>query len=218
MPEEKKRKTNLPNSSRGKRIITIVLGVAIVILIISASLNVYYYNLSQTLLNDVEGATLEVSEEFYFAMNNIASTLSSQATSENIPSLITALQYHMQTAWRLMRTLRIYLVPTYENQLQTIEDLLTNMTVGGYGGVSDTFSNLQGQGNITLLIQAFQELNATASQKINEVGLEIREAFVSVRRNHVVETFTIDASKIEDAVSAADDLKDVLDEWITKYS
>jgi hypothetical protein len=117
-----------------------------------------------------------------------------------------------------MRTLRIYLVPTYENQLQTIEDLLTNMTVGGYGGVSDTFSNLQGQGNITLLIQAFQELNATASQKINEVGLEIREAFVSVRRNHVVETFTIDASKIEDAVSAADDLKDVLDEWITKYS
>lgn len=213
-----KKEAHPPKPLSGKKIKTVLLGLVIVILVISASLNLYYYNLSQTLTNSVEGATLEVSREFSFSMNYVALILDSQATPENIHNLITNLQYHLQTAWGLLRTLRIYLIPAYENQLQVIENLLMNMTVSGYGGACDVLWNLRSQGNVTLLIQAFQELNVTASQKINDVGFELREAFDSLRRDGTVVTFNIIPSRIENSVNAANELKGILNEWITKYS
>jgi len=216
MTEEKE--THPSKLLSGKKIKTVLLGLVIVILVISASLNFHYYNLSQTLTNSVEGATLEVSREFSFCMDYVTLTLDSKAIPENIYNLIRNLQYHLQTAWGLLRTLRIYLIPAYENQLQIIEDLLINMTVQGYGGVCDVLWNLNSQGNVTLLIQAFQELNATASQKINDVGFELSEAFDSLRRDGTVVTFNIIPSRIENSVNAANELKGILNEWITKYS
>jgi len=216
MTEEKE--TRPPKLLSGKKIKTVLLGLVIVILVISASLNLHYYNLSQTLTNSVEGSTLEVSREFSFCMDYVTLILDSKATPENIYNLIRNLQYHLQTAWGLLRTLRIYLIPAYEKQLQIIEDLLINMTVQGYGGVSDVLWNLNSQGNVTLLIQAFQELNATASQKINDVGFELSEAFDSLRRDGTVVTFNIIPSRIENSVNAANELKGILNEWITKYS
>lgn len=214
----KEKETQPPKLLPRKKSKTVLLGLVIAILIISASLNLYYYNLSQTLTNSVEGATLEVSREFSFSMNYATLILDSQATPENIYNLITNLQYHLQTAWGLLRALRIYLIPAYETQLQVIEDLLINMTVSGYGGVHDTLWNLRSQGNVTLLIQAFEELNTTASQKINYIGFELREAFDSLRQDGTVVTFNIIPSRIENSVNAANELKGILNEWITKYS
>jgi len=212
-----KKETRPPKPLSGKKIKTVLLGLVIVILVISASLNLQYYNLSQTLTNSVEGATLEVSREFSFSMNYVTLILDSQAKSENIYNLISNLQYHLRTAWRLLHTLRIYLIPAYENQLQIIEDLLINMTVQD-GGVCDVLWNLNSQGNFPLLIQAFQELDATASKKINDVGFELRESFDSLRRDGTVVTFNIIPSRIENSVNAANELKEILNEWISKYS
>ena len=212
-----KKETRPPKLRLGKKTKTVLLGLVIVILVISASLNLHYYNLSQTLTNSVEGATLEVSREFSFSMNYVTLILDSQAKSENIYNLISNLQYHLRTAWRLLHTLRIYLIPAYENQLQIIEDLLINMTVQN-GGVCDVLWNLNSQGNFPLMIQAFQELDATASKKINDVGFELRESFDSLRRDGTVVTFNIIPSRIENSVNAANELNEILNEWITKYS
>jgi len=212
-----KKETRPPKLRLGKKTKTVLLGLVIVILVISASLNLHYYNLSQTLTNSVEGATLEVSREFYFSMNYVTLILGSQAKPENIYNLISNLQYHLQTAWGLLHTLRIYLIPAYQNQLQIIEDLLINMTVQN-GGVCDVLWNLNSQGNFPLMIQAFQELDATASKKINDVGFELRESFDSLRRDGTVVTFNIIPSRIENSVNAANELNEILNEWITKYS
>lgn len=201
-----------------RKISGIVLVTLVIVTVISAGLNIYYYNSTRTLTNSVEGTTLEVAREFFFSMNYATLILDSQVTSDNVGDLVNALRYHLQTANGLLRALRIYLVPSYESQLHIIEDLLTNMTVSGYEGVGDTLYLLQYQGNVAVLIQAFHELNTTASQKINAIGLELEEAFDFLKRNDTVETFNVIPSRIENAVNASNDLKGILDEWLAKYS
>jgi hypothetical protein len=173
--------------------------------------------LSQALTGKVQGATLETARGFHYSLSYAAIILQSEPTSENVRSLIRYFKYHIQSAIEYTRALRIYLLPSsYGDSLLIIEDLLWNITVGGAGGVSDTFDRLGW--NVSMVIDAFKELNLTASEKIFGMGHEVAEAFDGLRRDHTIESFSIIPSRLENAVSIANDLKAVLNEWITKYS
>ena len=204
---------------RGKKVRNVLMGTVLAILIISAALNIYYYNSSQALTRRVQGTTLEAARGFSFSLLYATKILESQAEPENIFALIRHLKYHITSAICFLKALRIYLLPSYEDSLLIIEDLLRNISVGGEGGVSDTFDNLMSRtGNVSLVIEAFKELSLVASEKIFEMGHEIVEAFVFFRRDHTVQTFRIIPSRLENAVLIANDLETALNEWIIKYS
>ncbi|UCF59524.1 MAG: hypothetical protein JSV15_03730 [Candidatus Bathyarchaeota archaeon] len=197
-----------------KQVKIVLLGVVLTILIVSAALNIYYYNLSLALTKRVQGATLEAAGGFQFGLVHAANILESDAKPENIRTLVSDFNFHIHSATMYLRALRMYLLPSYEESLLVIEDLLWNITVQGLGGVSDTFAGLSTE----MRVDAFKELNIVASEKIFDMGLEVAGAFTSHRRNHVVQTFEIIPSRLENAVLIANDLESILNEWITKYS
>ena len=193
----------------------VLVGALIVVLLVSSYFGVYYYNSSKALAGRIQGATLEAARGFHFSLLHATTILESEADPENIRALICYLGDHIYSAIRFLRALRIYLLPSYEDSLLVIEDLLWSIIVSGLGGVSDTFRGLT---NVSMVIDAFEELNLVASEQINEMGFELAEAFESLRRDHTVQTFKVDPSRIENAVLIANDLKTILNEWITKYS
>jgi len=197
-----------------KQVKIVLLGVVLTILIVSAALNIYYYNLSLALTKRVQGATLEAAGGFQFGLVHAANILKSDAKPENVRTLVSDFNFHIYSALMYLRALRMYLLPSYEESLLVIEDLLWNITVQGLGGVSDTFAGLSSE----MRVDAFKELNIVASEKIFDMGLEVAGAFISHRRNHVVQTFEIIPSRLENAVLIANDLESILNEWITKYS
>ncbi len=201
-------------SGRKSGIVAVTL---VIVLAVSAGLNIHYHSSTQSLTNSVEGATVDVAREFSFSLSCARNILNSSVTPDNVNDRINTFRYHLQTAWGLLHALRIYLLSSYESQLLIIGDLIANMTSGS-GGVGDTLYLLAYRANLTLLVQAFQELDATASRKISTISVELREAFEFQTRDHTVETFSIIPSRIENAVNAANDLKGILNEWVAKYS
>jgi len=214
--EESPRPSPLTVKFRGKKISKVLLGAVLTIVIVLAAFNIHYYILSQALTGKVQGATLETARGFHYSLSYATDILQSEPNPENVRSLIRYFRYYMQSSIEYIRALRIYLLPSsYGDSLQIIEDVLWNITVGGAGGVCDTFDSIE---NVSILIEAFRELNFTASQKIYDMGFEVAEAFEAVRRDHTVISFNINQTRFENAISIANDLKMVLNEWITKYS
>jgi hypothetical protein len=202
-----------------KRIWVALFGVVLVVLVILASLSVYYHNLSEMYESNVDGAAFEVAAQFRLSTYQISSTLAEYPTLDNIATLLMTLDQRLQTAWNLVGTLRMYLLTDYRAQMLTIEGLLENMTVEGYGGVYDTLFRLLGNNNARF-IQAYKELNVNASQKITDMGTELSDAFwerIGGNNNAVLE-FRVDPSKIQNATSICVDLKGILNAWETKYS
>jgi hypothetical protein len=215
MEKEEGKGSNVRVSSR--RIWAVLLSIALIVVVILASLTVYYYNLSGMNEGKVDGAANEVAFQFWLSTYQISSTLQTYPTLDNIASLLTSLDQRLETAWYLVRTLRMYLLTDYGAQMLTIENLLENMTVGGRRGVYDTLSSLFGSNN-TLLIKAYRELNVDASQKITDIGTELSEAFWERKGNNdTVLEFRVDPSKIENTTSICNDLKGILNTWETKY-
>ena len=199
-----------------REILKYVLIVALIVALLSSTyLGVYYYNSSKALTGRIQGATLEAARGFHHSLSHATIILESEAEPENIWALIRYFKFHIHSAIGFLRALRMYLLPSYEDSLLIIEDLLWSITVGGAGGVSDTFSSIT---NVSMVIDAFKELNLVASEKIDEMGHELAEAFESLRRDHTVQTFRIIPSRLENAVLIASDLKTILNEWIDKYS
>lgn len=214
--EEIPRPSLLTVKFRRKEISKVLLCAVLTIVIVLAAFNIYYYNLSQALAGKVQGAILETARGFYFTLSFASDILRSEPTSQNVRSLILYFRYCIQSGIEYIRALRIYLLPSsYEDSLQVVEDLLWNITVSGAGGVCDTFDSLQ---NVSILIDAFKELNFMASQKIFDMGFEVEEAFEGIRHNHTVISFNINQTRLENAISIANNLKTVLNEWIIKYS
>lgn len=201
-----------------RKIWAVLLSIVIIILTISASLNVYYYNLSKIEESNVDGAAYEAAAQFRLCSFQISSALQTDPTVNSIGSLLQTLGYHLTTAWNMMHMLKGYLLSDYKVQMQTIEVLLENMTVGGARGVMDTLYSLLGSNN-TLLMQAYRELGMKASQKIVDMGNEVGLAFWErIGNNDAVLEFRVDQSKIENATSICADLKTILNTWETTYS
>jgi len=215
--EERPQKSTLTVKFKGKKITKVLHGAVLTIVIVLAALNIYYYNISQALTGKVQGATLETARGFFFSLSYATTILQSEPKPENVFSLIRYFKYHIQSAIEYIRALRMYLLPSsYGDSLLVIEDLLWNITLGGAGGVTDTFDRLGW--NVSMVIDAFKELNFIASEKIFNMGHEVAEAFDGLRRDHTVVSFSIISSRLENAGSIANNLKAVLNEWITKYS
>jgi hypothetical protein len=217
MVKDDGRSSNVHMSSR--RIWAVLLGVVLIVVVILASLTVYYYNLSKMNEGNVDGAAYEVAFQFRLSTYQISSTLQMYPTLDNIASLLITLDQRLQTAWNMVRTLRMYLLTDYRTQMLTVENLLENMTVEGYGGVYETLSRLLGSNN-ALLIRAYKELNVNASQKITDMGTELSDAFWERigGNNYTVLEFRVDPSKIENATNICNDLRGILNKWETKYS
>lgn len=189
----------------------VLVGALVVALLLSSYFVVYYYNSSKALAGRIQGATLEVARGFHFSLLYATIILESEAEPENIRALIRYFEDHIHSAIEYLQALRMYLLPSYEDSLLIIEDLLWYIYARD---VSDTFHRLGSKTGV----DAFKEFNLVASDKIFEMGHELAEAFESLRRDHTVQTFRIFPSRIENAVLIANDLKTILNEWVTKYS
>lgn len=199
------------------------IGVLVVVLLVSSYFAVYYYNSSQALTRRIQGATLEAAREFHHSLlyaTDVLESLEYETERENIRDLIDYFRLYIYSARGFLHTLRIYLLPSYEDSLLIVEDLLWNMSVTSLGGVSYTFEHLLDlwSTNASIVTTAFKELNQVASEKIDDMGFELAEAFESLRRNGVVQIFKIIPSRIENVVLIANDLEAILNEWVIKYS
>jgi hypothetical protein len=58
-------------------------------------------------------------------------------------------------------------------------------------------------------MDAMAELRQMAAQKIGEMGHEVSEAFTSS---------TVDTSRLNNAINLANELRNILNQWIDKYS
>jgi hypothetical protein len=200
------------------------IGVIVAGLLLSSYFAVHYYNSSQALMERIQGATLEYAPWLHYNLlyaTDVLESLEFETERENIRDLISFFRQYIWSAMGYLRTLRIYLLPSHENSLLIIEDLLLNMCVSSLGGVSGTFDHLLDlpwMANASVVTTAFKELNQVASEKIDAMGFELVEAFESLRRDHTVQIFRIIPSRVENAVLIANDLKTILNEWVTKYS
>ena len=199
------------------------IGVLVVVLLVSSYFAVYYYNSSQALMRRIQGATLESAREFRFSLSHatvVLESLEHETERENIRDSIGYFRWYIYSARGLLHTLRIYLIPSYEDSLLIVEDLLWNMSVPSLGGVGYTFEYLLDlwSTNASTVTTAFKELNQVASEKIYEMGFELAEAFESRRRDGIVQTFKIIPSRIENVVLIANDLEAIFNEWVIKYS
>jgi hypothetical protein len=201
----------------------LLVGILVVVLLVSSYFAVYYYNSSQALMRRIQGATLESARDFHFSLlyaTDVLESLEYETERENIRDLIGYFRDYIYSAKGSLDTLRTYLLPSYEDSLLIVEDLLWNMCVTSLGGVSNTFEHLLDlwSTNASLVTTAFKELNQVASEKIDDMGFELAEAFEALRRNGIVQTFKIIPSRMENVVAIANDLRTILNEWATKYS
>ena len=202
------------------------IGVLVVVLLVSSYFAVYYYNSSQALMRRIQGATLESAREFRFSLSyatDVLESLEYETERENIRDSIGYFRWYIYSARGLLHTLRTYLIPSYEDSLLIVENLLWNMCASSLGGVGNTFETFEyllglWDTNASLVTTAFKELNQVASEKIDDMGFELAEAFEWRRRNGNVYTFKIIPSRMENVVAIANDLRTILNEWATKYS
>jgi parallel beta-helix repeat protein len=192
-----------------KNVRMVLLGGLLITTIVLAMLSVNYYGLSQALTKNVQSAMASTAQGFDLCLVYATVILKSEPNTGNIFDLIDYFTYYMTSSTDYMRVLRSLLPSSYGESLVVVEDLLWNITVGGAGGVSDTFGIIASRTNVSTVIAAFKELDFVASDKISQMGHEVAEAFSSL---------SIDSSRIENIVSIANGLKTTLDEWIVKYS
>ena len=203
----------------------LLVGILVVVLLVSSYFAVYYYNSSQALMRRIQGATIESAREFHHILlyaTDVLESLEYETERENIRDLIDYFTWYIYSARASLHTLRTYLIPSYEDSLLIVEDLLWNMyapSLNGVGNVFETFGHLLDlwRTNASLVTTAFNELNQVASDKIDEMGFELAEAFEWGRRNGDVYTFKIIPSRMENVVAIANDLRTILNEWVTKY-
>lgn len=192
-----------------------LIGSLVVVLTVSSYFSVYYYGSYNAMARRLEGAALEGAKGFHLSLSYATAVLKSRPEPENIDALIDHFNNHVHSAIRCLRALRAYLLPSYEDSFLALEDLLWSICAQGIGGVIDTFISIV---NVSVRIDAFKELSLVASEKISEMGREVAEAFESLRSNHIVLAFSIEPSRIENAVSAANSLRTILGEWSVRYS
>lgn len=202
-----------PIRLRSRRIRNVVLASLIVGLVLLASLYTYSYYSLQAEIRTRQDATVIVAGGFWMTLNRACMVLDSQlgqVKPENVEDLVRNFQMYGQSAWDFLRTLRS-LHPDYDDLFSRIDDLFFSMFLGMPDeGVMNMFALLSW--NRTIEVIAFQELNLTASPRISEMGHETAEAFANMH------SLGIDPQRLDNAVSIASQLQEILDTWILKYS
>jgi hypothetical protein len=209
--EERPQLLTLTKKLSGKKVRKALLSAILIILIVSASANIYLYSSSQDLTKRIQEATSRTAILFDLSLVHATIVLEAEANPQNIHALIRYYGNHMYSAYLNIRTLREFLLPSYENSFLPIEDLLLNIITSEPSGVCDTLYTLASKTNVTVAVEAFKELNRVASEKLSALGNEVANAF------NTVEPF-ITPSRLDNAVRIANDLKGTLNDWIIKYS
>jgi hypothetical protein len=182
------------------------------ILLISIGLNVMNYSTLQSSLTRVNLGTSQAAISFSLSLGRATSFLNVDVP-EDINKSIQAFTEVGQGALEDLWTLT-YLNPSNERTLNVVEDAVTTLFVAKDDPqtVPQVLEQLRmvSSANTSTTLNAIAELKATTSHKIEEMGVEVAEAFT---RQAVV-----DISRLDNAVSLANDLKAALNQWISKYS
>jgi hypothetical protein len=181
------------------------------IILVSIGLNVINYLTLQNSLTRVNLGTSQAAISFSLSLGRATSFLDVDAPEEvnkSIQAFTDVGQGALEDLWTLT-----YLNPSNEGTLNAIEAVVTTLFVAKDNPktVPQVLEQLRevSSANASTTLNAIAELKATTSQKIEEMGIEVGEAFARE---------VVDASRLDNAVSLANDLTAVLNQWIDKYS
>lgn len=181
------------------------------ILLISMSLNVYYYSIIQDDLAKIDLGSSEAAIAFSLSLRRATSFLSVNKSEElnmSIQAFIDLGQGALEALWTLT-----YLNPTHDTTLKPVKDAVMTLFVpdSDSSAVPAVLEHLRevSSANASAAISAITELREIASQEIQEIGLEVAKAFTSE---------TVDISTLDRAANVANELKVTLEQWIDKYS
>jgi DNA-binding transcriptional ArsR family regulator len=219
----------LTGKVRGKKIRSVLMGAVLVILIISATFNIYYFNSLQASLKKNRDASSYLARDLHisvFRATNIAYLLrmyrgglgETEPNEDNIEALIGGVFNEMEYAWSFLYGLRDLHpeLSEYEKPLYVFDEFIfrTFITFESHGGgptVRSVLDNLLAEahtfGNYSIPLTAFKELAQTSFQKINEWSSEVVESF-----------FPLNRTRLDNTVNMVEELQGILDQWIEKYS
>ena len=127
---------------------------------------------------------------------------------ERVDTCIYAYVYCAQGALESVGALR-ELNPQHEGLLKTIEDVVRVLAIAIDKPPTVPQILYKVSSNVSLCMDAMAELRQMAAQKIGEMGHEVSEAFTSS---------TVDTSRLNNAINLANELRNILNQWIDKYS
>jgi hypothetical protein len=182
------------------------------ILLVSIGLNVMNYSTLQNSLARVNLGTGQAAISFSLSLGRATAFLDVNVPEEvnkSIQAFTDVGQGALEDLWTLT-----YLNPSNEKALNVVEDVITTLfeAKDNPKTVPHVLEQLRigSSVNASTVLNAIAELKAITSQKSEEMGIEVAEAFT--REGGV------DASKLDNAVNLANDLKTALNQWISKYS
>jgi hypothetical protein len=181
------------------------------ILLVSISLNVINYTGLQSNLTKINLGTSQAAISFSLSLGRATSFLDVDVPEEinkSIQAFTDVGQGALEDLWTLT-----YLNPSNEKTLKAVEDAVTTLFVAkdNLQTVPQVLEQLRkiSSANASTTLNAIAELKAITSQKLEEMGIEVAEAFTRE---------AVDISRLDNAVNLANDLRATLDQWISKYS
>jgi hypothetical protein len=181
------------------------------ILIASICLNVYYHILLQNNTRQIYRGSMYAGTAFAASLGRATFFLNVQKP-ETIGTCIKAYVYHAQEAGEIVRILR-ELNPQHTNLLKAcmhaVEDVVRVLAIAIDEPPTVPQILYRVSSNASLAMDAMAELDQLASQKIGEMGHEVSEAFTGTG---------VDASRLNNAIDLANELQNILNQWIDKYS
>lgn len=214
---------------RGKKIRNVLMAAVLAILVISASLNIYYSNSLEACLEKNRSASAYLAIDFhisvwratditYLLMTYREGLRETEPNEDNIEALIEGFFHEMGYAYhgflRRLMTLNPEL-SEYEKPLYLIDKFILytivhweSYTAGPT--VRSVLAHLLVEAhpfaNYSVPLTAFKELNQTSFQKINEWSHEVAESFAP-----------FNATRLDNAVNMIEELQGILGQWIDKY-
>lgn len=171
------------------------------IILVSIGLNVINYSTLQSSLARVYLGTSQAAISFSLNLGRATSFLDVAALEEinrSIQAFTDVGQGALEDLWTLT-----YLNPSNERTLNAIEAVVTTLFVAQDNPqtVPQVLEQLReaSSANASTTLNAIAELKATTSQKIEEMGTSVAEAFTHEGG--------VDVSKLDNAVSLANDLR-----------
>jgi len=214
---------------RWNKIRSVLMGAVLVILIISATFNIYYFNSSQASLKENRGASSSLAKDLHISVFR-ATTIpyllrmyrgglgETEPNEDNIEALIIGFFNEMEYAWSFLYGLR-KLHPElseYEKPLYIIDEFICYTFISfeslrGEPTVRSVLENLlveaQTFSNYSIPLAAFKELAQTSFQKTYELSSEVVESF-----------FPLNRTRLDNTVNMVEEIQSILDQWIEKYS
>jgi hypothetical protein len=180
-------------------------------LVMSIGLNIYNYSILQDNRARVNLGSRGAAVALSLSLGRATSFLNVNTSDEisiSIQAFIDIGQGALETLWTL-----IYLNPANEIALEPVEYLFKNLFVANDNPptVPQVLEQLQkvSSDNATAAIKAITELEEITSQKIQEMGQEVAQAFASEEA---------DVSRLYNAANLANELNVTINQWIDKYS